>query len=389
MLFVWGVVWWLVAGLAEIGRFIDASYVTAASLVFLAGSAALASLLTQRLNLQMSRWPALALLPAAFLALLWWSAAHAHPFESFGWIAWPAAFAVLYYVICQHADKSEQDGPEGMLSAAAHTFTLWLAVIVLASELVYVVEQWVAEGSAWRGVAWMLVPWLALLGMPLATARMRWPFGKHATTYRVYAASGFAVYLVLWLLANAGFGRGDAAPLPYVPLLNPLDIASGLVVFALVRHWQSLQASSLEAIQRVNPRVVYGGIAALAFVWLNGALLRAIHHIAGVPFELDDLLRSTLVQVSLSIFWAVLALATMLLATRRAQRIVWLVGAALLAVVVAKLFLVDLSRVGSIERIVSFVVVGVLMLVIGYFSPLPPPKDDESAAAPHSPGTPT
>ena len=44
-----------------------------------------------------------------------------------------------------------------------------------------------------------------------------------------------------------------------------------------------------------------------------------------------------------------------------------------------KLFLVVLSRGGSIERIVSFVVVGGLMLVIGYFSPLPP------AAAPATP----
>jgi uncharacterized membrane protein len=33
---------------------------------------------------------------------------------------------------------------------------------------------------------------------------------------------------------------------------------------------------------------------------------------------------------------------------------------------------VDLSRIGSIERIVSFVGVGLLMLVLGYFSPLPP-----------------
>ena len=32
---------------------------------------------------------------------------------------------------------------------------------------------------------------------------------------------------------------------------------------------------------------------------------------------------------------------------------------------------VDLSRIGSIERIVSFVGVGLLMLVLGYFSPLP------------------
>jgi uncharacterized membrane protein len=62
----------------------------------------------------------------------------------------------------------------------------------------------------------------------------------------------------------------------------------------------------------------------------------------------------------------------MLIATRSARRIVWLAGAALLALVVIKLFLVDLSRIGSIERIVSFVGVGLLMLVLGYFSPLPP-----------------
>jgi uncharacterized membrane protein len=75
----------------------------------------------------------------------------------------------------------------------------------------------------------------------------------------------------------------------------------------------------------------------------------------------------------------VLALATMLVATRKGARIVWLVGATLLAVVIGKLFLVDLSRVGTIERIVSFVVVGVLMLVVGYFSPLPPqPASDAS-----------
>ena len=55
-----------------------------------------------------------------------------------------------------------------------------------------------------------------------------------------------------------------------------------------------------------------------------------------------------------------------------------LVGAALLAVVIAKLFLIDLSRIGSVERIVSFVGVGLLMLVVGYFSPLPPARESRS-----------
>ena len=51
---------------------------------------------------------------------------------------------------------------------------------------------------------------------------------------------------------------------------------------------------------------------------------------------------------------------------------VWMAGAVLLGIVVLKLFVVDLSNVGTLARIVSFLVVGVLMLVIGYVSPLPP-----------------
>jgi uncharacterized membrane protein len=43
-----------------------------------------------------------------------------------------------------------------------------------------------------------------------------------------------------------------------------------------------------------------------------------------------------------------------------------------MGVVVAKLFLVDLSNVSGVERIVSFIGVGLLMLLIGYLSPVPP-----------------
>ena len=43
--------------------------------------------------------------------------------------------------------------------------------------------------------------------------------------------------------------------------------------------------------------------------------------------------------------------------------------------VVAKLFFVELGNRGGLERIVSFIGVGVLLLVVGYFAPLPPRQD--------------
>ena len=49
-----------------------------------------------------------------------------------------------------------------------------------------------------------------------------------------------------------------------------------------------------------------------------------------------------------------------------------MVGADLMFTVVLKLLLLDLSNVGTIERIVAFVGVGLLMLVVGYFAPAPP-----------------
>jgi uncharacterized membrane protein len=65
-------------------------------------------------------------------------------------------------------------------------------------------------------------------------------------------------------------------------------------------------------------------------------------------------------------------MAAMVVATRRALRPLWVVGAALMGVVVGKLFMVDLSGIGTVERIVSFIGAGVLMLLIGYLSPVPP-----------------
>ena len=59
-------------------------------------------------------------------------------------------------------------------------------------------------------------------------------------------------------------------------------------------------------------------------------------------------------------------------ATKRRLRPLWMLGAALLAVVVGKLFLVDLDALSGLPRVVAFLGVGILLLVIGFLSPLPP-----------------
>jgi uncharacterized membrane protein len=69
----------------------------------------------------------------------------------------------------------------------------------------------------------------------------------------------------------------------------------------------------------------------------------------------------------------------MTLARRSAERNVWFVGAGLLGLLTLKLFLIDLGNIGGVARIVSFLVTGVLILVIGYFSPVPPKPQEATS----------
>jgi len=105
---------------------------------------------------------------------------------------------------------------------------------------------------------------------------------------------------------------------------------------------------------------------------LNGVVLRTAHHWLDVPWRLTPLLASKPLQAALTLTWTLTALTSMVVATRRRQRALWMVGAALLAVVVAKLFLVDLGNLSGLSRVVAFLGAGVLLLVIGFVSPLPP-----------------
>ena len=154
--------------------------------------------------------------------------------------------------------------------------------------------------------------------------------------------------------------------------MTPVDIAVAAVFLVLGRWLAALPEHGLQewwSAARAPVLVLFG---AVAFLWANAILLRTLHHWAGLPFALQPMLRSELVQAAVSILWTLLALGTMVVATRRHLRALWVSGAALMGVVVMKLFLVDLSGIGTVERIVSFIGVGLLMLVVGYLSPVPP-----------------
>ncbi|MFC4274099.1 DUF2339 domain-containing protein [Achromobacter aloeverae] len=372
---VWGMLWWTAGGLYEIHQYFDLypyaasvwQYALDADILFLVLTAWMAHGLCRALDWPLARWPGAALPPALAIAGALASLAAA-PLSTV--VALPVGLALSWLLLYRERD----DLPPRLLDAL-HTLSFWTLCGLLTMEGYARLGAWVPEGT-WQWSAWAYGYGLMLLLLAGPGARLAWPVRRHARAYLVWGATPLAVLLWGWSLLSV-FSDGDAAPLFYLPLLNPLDVAILLAALAATVWVRRLDALDLRPAGKPYGRgsPLPRALAALtAFVWLNAMLLRTLHHWSGVAYDLDALSASTLVQAAVSVFWTVCALATMILATRRGSRPLWFTGAGLLAITVVKLFLFDLSYLSGISRIVAFIGIGVLLLLIGYFSPLPPRK---------------
>ena len=306
------------------------------------------------------RWPARLLMLVALMA----SALAA---LDTSWTRYTHGFGILeaLLLIALARWRLRQDPPSDApaLLAANRLLPAWYAMLQGGLFLYTAGAHFVARHEGWTPAAAILLPTLLALAI-----RARSPHVE--TVYRRGLLLPWLIALMAWVLAVNSFCDASMAPLPYLPLLNPLDLAHGLVLIYALR-----------LVPLPGPLKPAAGL--LVFWWLNSLLVRTLHQWAGTPMWSDHALRAAPVQTGLSVLWTLSALVTMGYATRRAPparaRGLWMLGAGLLGVVVLKLFLVDLSRLGSLERIVSFMAVGALMLVIGYVSPLPPAAEEKQA----------
>jgi uncharacterized membrane protein len=376
LLLAWGLGWWLYAGHHEIHTFVFHAWQPGALLALYAFTALACGSLVRPLNWPALRVPALLILPVMVGTAYWWSDLQLHPSSSGGWLVWPASLAVLWLNLRRH----ESSLPD-RVGAVLHGVAAWLLGLLLSWELGWQVAQ-IAPETVWAGAAWALAPMLLLATITSERAAHRWPLRSYPLDFRGWVALGLSIELVVWALWLNANSDGSAAPLPYLPILNPLDIATALALWTISRWLLRVCREGTTFFPHETQRWMVGALVAVTFCWLNAVLFRTMHHWHGIPYRLHDLLSDTSVQAALSIFWSLLALGAMLWANRSGQRVVWFGAAALMAVVVVKLFLVDLAHIGTVARIVSFLVVGGLMLVIGYFSPLPPAAERDALQRP-------
>ena len=368
----WGLLWWLAGNIAEFDSWMalsDAARFTAA-LLLLALTGAGLLLAAARADWRHAGLASQGLLPALYVLAFGQVATTSHPSQAWAGLGWLLALAVH-----ERALRAPVWPLSWMLSGQ-HAGRVLLATLLIAWQGAWLADR-LTGAPAWSLALWGLIVMAVLSLLHAPAMQSRWPIVARPAAYRPGAASVLAVVLMGWLWGSSIAAAALETGIRYLPLLNPVDLSVVAAALALGMWWR----------RDLSPGAAWrtGAVAVSLFFALNAIVLRAVAHIGAIPYDFDSLADSAMAQTAISLLWGVCALATMVGGARRAHRAVWLAGAVLLGLVVGKLFLVDLSNWSGLTRVVSFLGVGVLMLVIGYFAPMPPSRTGP-VAAPVPPG---
>lgn len=355
ILFLTGLMWWSLLGLREIEVNLspqyDALYYSGFALV----TAALAALLRGPMAWPRLSWP----LVASVVLMLPLSLASQQHYDV---TLFDAPLALWWLVLALALPTlAALREPRSRGLPVAHV--AWLVTVAAAAGVTLLR---VLHDRAGLADGWLLPAVMAPLALMFFVAWKHprlagWPVADDFPRWRVawLAIAGGGLGLA-WLLGNVL--PGNSAPLPWLPLLNPLELSLllGLVVAAaaLRSHADPHRLGSL-------------AWAGAALVMLTMSVLRACHHLGDLPWS-PAMLSETLAQTSLTVAWCLAGVTTWILGSRRRDRPLWWLGAALLGIVLLKLLLVDRQFVGNIAGIVSFVVVGLLLIIVGRIAPTPP-----------------
>jgi uncharacterized membrane protein len=233
------------------------------------------------------------------------------------------------------------------------------------------------------GPAWSVVAWLAL-GLGLLLLGTRWAFEGLLRSSVPYAFAVVAVIETLAVVATpdrlvvrqALYGGQTAFPEAAIFNSGMLAVAALTAAFA--------------ARAMLQPRDREGRLAALV-AGAFGVYLLSIGTVdlfeasVGGSVAFEELHKQA--QVALSVLWALLGVAGFVIGLVRRSATARLFGLGLLAIVTAKVFIVDLAALDVAYRVLSFVALGLLLLGAAYLASRFQP-DRATGAEPMPPAAP-
>ncbi|MBL0162739.1 MAG: DUF2339 domain-containing protein [Xanthomonadales bacterium] len=362
LLYLWALCWWMGTWLVEIHRFVPDKQAFAAVLALFAITAWLAAEGARR-------WQRLDL--GLTTAILFWLLIPLSLLIEFSGRIFADGNLLAWAVFAIAGARSLSCLRDSTPASITHLGWLWIWPLVFALHLVEFGNDQ-ALGTGWLLAMGSLPLLIIFLGNLVRPDWIAWPLAEDFSRYRGIVL-GSQVIVLGSVLGLSLILPGDADPLGFVPVLNPLELFQ-LCAIALLAAWMR-DPDTLEAIGEHRAAL----LSLAGFLLITSATLRGVHHLGDIAWN-EGLLRANLSQTSLTVVWSILGVAGWVIGSRRGNRPLWLASAVLMGIVLLKLLLVDRQHLGNLFGIASFIAYGLLCTLIGYLAPAPPRNSEAEAA---------
>jgi uncharacterized membrane protein len=287
-----------------------------------------------------------------------------HPFQGLGFLLF-TLFIVLHYLLLYRHDKTWK------INTILHISSLWFINIIAVIELLYISRLFQLSASMLH-VAIASIPLVFTLLILFPKSYYKW-LEPYRSDYQLMGSTGLIIFLFMWTL-NAFLIPHPSNEIT-IPLLNLLELTQALVLLSFY-YWVKQNHRIINTKRRLQ---LYVFITFLIVIFINVMFARALHSFGDIDYHITSLWQSGYFQTGLSLLWSSIAILLMTLSKKYHNRPLWIAGFGLLILIVLKLFFIELAQSGTVERIISFMVVGTLLLVIGYFVPLPPNEEEKAS----------
>ncbi|QIQ22313.1 DUF2339 domain-containing protein [Zophobihabitans entericus] len=317
-------------------------------------------------NWDMLQYSVIALWPILFISLFtsFVAGTYTIPAGLLG-LSWIAAFGSAYFYLNQLQKNSLALTPLAL--QLLHISLFWILLLWIANEI-----RWVFSHLPWGFESLELAIVLAVLALVIFIGyilRNQFPFKQYQQAYWFAGLAPVIVCTILVLFTGL-YDSGQILGLTFVPILNPLE-QGAIFALMMLTVW-SLRTKQLKPAAATFITVFQLVLVLFIFLWGNSIILRTLSTLMNISWSFKALWNTSEVQVVFSLTWMLIALILVVAANRYKQRYIWFSGAALQGIVVLKLILVDSIELDGLLRAFVFIGVAILMLIIGYFAPLPP-----------------
>jgi uncharacterized membrane protein len=231
----WGILWWLAVCTRDIEFHFSHLHAKNYLLLFFSFSALIFAAMKRLLAWSEMHYPLLGFLPfLVFAAFSDYDISTNMLFlEGSGVIAWLTSLLTLWLILW-HVETAWSR----TVLRWYHMVSLWLLIFILTNDFSELVAGVVNGAAVWQFVSMAIIPAVFIMILPGIGKLIQWPVITHRRSYLDDGLSVPLCFLVLWSLVS-NVMQGDPAPLPYIPLLNPLTLIQILVFLVILFRFTS------------------------------------------------------------------------------------------------------------------------------------------------------